>query len=65
MTAVPSVVLTPCIGVCSLDPQGFCDGCFRTGSEIAGWLQMSDAERAHLMDVVLPAREASLGAARG
>lgn len=65
MTAARPPVLTPCIGVCSLDPQGFCDGCFRTGNEIAAWLQMSDAERAHLMDVVLPAREAALGAARG
>lgn len=52
-------MLTPCIGVCSLDPQGYCDGCFRTGQEIAAWLQMSDAQRAHLMDVVLPAREAA------
>lgn len=51
-------VLTPCIGVCTLDPAGFCDGCFRTGNEIAGWLSMDDDQRLHMMDVVLPAREA-------
>lgn len=51
-------VLTPCIGVCTLDPVGFCDGCLRTGDEIAGWMSMSDAQRLHMMDVVLPAREA-------
>lgn len=51
-------VLTPCIGVCTLDPVGYCDGCLRTGHEIAGWMSMSDAQRLHMMDVVLPAREA-------
>ena len=51
-------VLTPCIGVCTLDPVGYCDGCLRTGDEIAGWMSMSDAQRLHMMDVVLPAREA-------
>lgn len=50
-------VLTPCIGVCTLDPVGYCDGCLRTGDEIAGWMSMSDAQRLHMMDVVLPARE--------
>lgn len=43
-----------------LDPAGYCDGCFRTGDEIAAWLAMSETERSHLMTVVLPAREARL-----
>ncbi len=51
-------VLTPCIGVCTLDPTGHCDGCLRTGDEIAGWMSMDDAQRLHMMDVMLPAREA-------
>jgi uncharacterized protein len=51
-------VLSPCIGVCSLDVQGLCEGCHRSPTEIAHWLQMDDAERLHLMEVVLPAREA-------
>lgn len=59
MTTVQPV-LTPCIGVCTLDPAGYCDGCFRTGDEIADWLSMSRTERLHMMDVVLPAREARL-----
>ena len=53
-------VLTPCIGVCTLDPAGYCDGCFRNGDEIADWLSMDQAQRLHMMDVVLPAREAHL-----
>ena len=53
-------VLTPCIGVCTLDPAGYCDGCFRSGDEIADWLSMDETQRLHMMDVVLPAREARL-----
>lgn len=52
-------VLSPCIGICALDGQGLCEGCHRTTAEIARWSQMSDAERQHVMDVVLPVREAS------
>lgn len=52
------VVLSPCVGICSLDAQGLCEGCHRTTAEIARWSQMNDDERLHLMDVVLPGREA-------
>ena len=52
------VVPSPCIGICSLDAAGLCEGCHRTTAEIARWSQMSDDERLHVMDVVLPAREA-------
>jgi predicted Fe-S protein YdhL (DUF1289 family) len=51
-------VQSPCIGVCTLDYQGLCDGCLRSGDEIAAWLSMDDAQREHMMDTVLPAREA-------
>ncbi len=51
-------ILTPCIGVCALDGEGVCMGCHRTTDEIARWGQMDDAERMHLMDMVLPGREA-------
>lgn len=51
-------VLSPCIGVCSLDEQGLCEGCHRTSAEIARWSQMNDDERLRLMEHVLPEREA-------
>lgn len=54
-------VQSPCIGVCTLDQDGLCDGCLRSGAEIAGWLAMDDAQREHMMDTVLPAREAQRG----
>jgi predicted Fe-S protein YdhL (DUF1289 family) len=49
-------ILTPCIGVCTLDASGLCEGCRRSGDEIARWMYMSNAERTHLMYDVLPQR---------
>lgn len=54
----PKPILSPCIGVCQLDARGLCEGCHRSGDEIARWLGMTDAERRHLMDDVLPLRGA-------
>ena len=59
--SVPSsfrAVLSPCVGVCELDERGQCLGCHRSVAEIARWSQMNDDERLHLMESVLPAREA-------
>lgn len=57
MTIYFRAVLSPCIGVCTLNDNGLCDGCHRTSAEIARWSQMSDDERLRLMETVLPARE--------
>jgi predicted Fe-S protein YdhL (DUF1289 family) len=47
---------TPCVNVCVVDPEnGFCIGCGRTRSEIAGWIAMSAAERREVM-AGLPSR---------
>lgn len=51
-------VLSPCIGICSLDASGLCEGCHRSVAEIARWSQMGDDERLQIMETVLPAREA-------
>jgi hypothetical protein len=48
--------LTPCTGVCRLDERGYCVGCRRTGEEIGRWRAMSDFERLHVMQVILPGR---------
>nr|WP_220481174.1 DUF1289 domain-containing protein [Lysobacter penaei] len=61
MTTTFRAVLSPCIGVCALDEQGLCEGCLRTSAEIARWSQMDDDERLHLMEAVLPGREAARG----
>lgn len=52
-------VLSPCIGICSLDDDGLCEGCFRTAGEIAAWSTLSDQARLGLMLHVLPEREAA------
>jgi predicted Fe-S protein YdhL (DUF1289 family) len=54
-------VLSPCVGVCALDEHGLCEGCHRSVGEIARWGQMNDDQRLHLMESVLPLREAQRG----
>jgi len=54
-----SLPLSPCIGICRLDPRGYCIGCLRTGDEIARWRAMGDAERLRYMRDVLPSRKQS------
>ncbi len=58
MTPGFRAVLSPCIGICSLDAGGLCEGCHRSVAEIARWSQMGDDERLQIMETVLPAREA-------
>lgn len=57
-------VLSPCTGVCRLDAQGYCEGCQRTGDEIAAWLQLDESARLRCMDDILPARAAAMEARR-
>jgi hypothetical protein len=59
VTSPQQAILSPCVGICRLDARGFCEGCYRTGDEIARWRSMSDTERSHYMDVLLPAREST------
>lgn len=41
---------TPCVNICMLDgASGLCIGCGRSGAEIAGWVDMSPAERRAIM----------------
>jgi predicted Fe-S protein YdhL (DUF1289 family) len=41
---------TPCIRVCTLDPEtGLCEGCGRTRDEIGRWYRMPEEERLRIM----------------
>jgi uncharacterized protein len=41
---------SPCIRVCTLDPEtGLCEGCGRTREEIGSWYRMSEDERLRIM----------------
>lgn len=61
MTFQYRAVLSPCIGTCSIDDDGLCAGCHRTGDEIAAWSLMNDDVRLRLMEDVLPQRAAKRG----
>jgi len=48
-----SEVKSPCVEICQLDMSSdFCLGCFRTMDEIAGWVEMTDAEKRHVLESV-------------
>jgi len=36
---------SPCIGTCSLGPDGLCVGCFRSAEEIGAWLSFTADQR--------------------
>jgi len=37
---------SPCTNVCKMSPlTGYCEGCYRSIGEIAGWSAYSDAEK--------------------
>ena len=50
-------VLSPCVGICTVNDNGFCEGCFRSLCEIGNWLSYSPEQREYLMETVLPQRE--------
>ncbi len=50
---------TPCVGVCRLDPDtGLCEGCLRTGGEIAVWGSASNAQRLEIVQRLRERRRA-------
>lgn len=58
-----TAIESPCIGVCTLDAEGYCIGCLRTSAEIGAWSILPPGERCRIMDQVLPQREAQRGLA--
>lgn len=40
-----TVVESPCVGICSLDEQDICSGCYRNVQEIIDWMSMDNAQR--------------------
>jgi predicted Fe-S protein YdhL (DUF1289 family) len=45
------MVDSPCIKICELNGDGVCVGCGRTRAEIAGWMSMSDAQKAQVVEL--------------
>ena len=45
-----SRISTPCISFCWIDPDhGLCEGCGRTGDEVANWCFITEEQRLALM----------------
>ncbi len=42
-------VPNPCVGVCSVDEKGYCQGCMRKRDERFHWLEMTPAQQLHVI----------------
>lgn len=42
-------IASPCVGVCTVDSDNLCEGCFRTLDEIAGWSKMDNDEKKQIL----------------
>jgi predicted Fe-S protein YdhL (DUF1289 family) len=51
-------MLTPCVGICTLDRDGYCEGCWRTGRRDRSLGLVERRRAARIMRDVLPQREA-------
>jgi hypothetical protein len=43
---------SPCVGICRIDENGYCEGCLRTMNEISRWPLMSTHERAAVFELL-------------
>ena len=60
-TSAEPHLLSPCVGTCELEPRsGWCQGCGRSGDEIAGWGSLPQVKRDAVWPL-LPARLAAIG----
>jgi predicted Fe-S protein YdhL (DUF1289 family) len=59
VTCVLPEIPTPCVGVCRLDPAtGLCQGCLRSGAEIAAWGSASNELRLEIVQRLRERRRA-------
>lgn len=42
-------VPSPCVGVCSVDDKGYCNGCMRKREERFNWLKLTPSEQRHVI----------------
>ncbi|GAA5648246.1 hypothetical protein Vpro01_04053 [Vibrio proteolyticus] len=42
-------VPSPCVGVCTVDDKGYCQGCMRKREERFNWLSYTVAEKQHII----------------
>jgi uncharacterized protein len=54
------VINSPCVGVCRLDSNKICVGCFRSSEEITYWRIYTDEERVTIVDQLAERAKKSL-----
>ncbi len=42
-------VPSPCVGVCTVDNRGYCQGCMRKREERFNWLSYTSAQQLHII----------------
>lgn len=52
-------VISPCVGICALDENDVCIGCYRSGREISDWGSMDNAQRRQVLQNVAEREQAS------
>ncbi len=53
------VIISPCIGVCSMNDAGLCEGCYRSIDEIREWLDMGHEQREAIMSALVEREQAA------
>ena len=44
-------VKSPCIGVCVLDIEDVCEGCFRTAAEVGDWTSFNAEQQRQVVEL--------------
>ena len=47
-----NTIISPCVGVCALNNDDICVGCYRAGVEISGWGGMKEDEKRTVLEMI-------------
>lgn len=45
-------IISPCVSICALDADDICVGCYRSGEEITAWFDMSNEQKAQVLEKI-------------
>ncbi len=52
-----SAVSSPCVGLCELNDDSICTGCYRAIEEITGWGMLDNTEKSDIIERVQKRKE--------
>lgn len=58
-------VPSPCVGVCTADNKGYCQGCMRKREERFNWLTFSPAQQKHILKLCRQRYRRKIAAKKG